>query len=100
MVQNRFIEYKYGQDKVTSVVSFCLHLGGRVIDGYRTRVSGGSFKSPNGRYELQLDKMSTEGFFIYDYELGRVVRSFTRELYVALIEKEGILYGEKVRNQN
>ena len=96
MVENRFIEHNYGKNKMTNVAEFCLHLQGRVMTNYHRRVSGGSYKSKNGRFELQLDKMSTEGFFIYDYELGRVVRSFTRELYVDLLRSAAVLYGVKV----
>ena len=95
MVLNHLSEHLYGMDKLTKTQTFCLHLEGRVMTYFKKYVSGGNYKSKNERFELQFDKMSTEGFFIYDYDLGRIVRSYTKKLYIGLTRRNEVLYGVK-----
>ena len=65
---------------------------------FRPSISSGSILSPNGRYELQLDKMSTEGFFIYDHELDQIKHSFTEDLFVSLeLRDQNSVFGIRVR---
>ena len=55
-----------------------------------------SIKSPNGRFELNLEKMDTDGISVYDRELSRVVRNFDRHKFVALNFSRGVFEGVEV----
>ena len=70
---------------------------GLLLGPFQSKLSGGSIFSDSDRFELQLDRLATEGFFIYDHQLGRVVRSYTEELFSSLlITTIGTLNGMRV----
>ena len=91
-------EAKTDLDREAVSAYFCINLEGIVMNDFSMSISEGTILSPNGRFELQLDRMSTEGFFIFDNSLGRVVRSYTNDLFVQLSLENKKLVGTRFRN--
>ena len=83
-VENMLPEENYGFLRRIVTAHICLQLKGIVLSFYQTSLQGGTIYSPNGRFELQLDKMATEGILLYDNELGRAVRSYAERRLVQL----------------